>query len=369
VGVLTSLHSTSFTLCVVHHVTLLPSTREWCCLTRGSPLWYLRLLLYTRLTRWLIVPLRPERVGRQGVTLCGARCADGVVVWGQRGRVSLTTPRRTKTGGLLGLGGAVVKVWQPAQAERYSSPSILACCFYEVVCERGKRCMRKLEKVKNNLIKSDSKNGVKLMSFNAIKIPPPAINHPTRPMVVAKPTPPKNVKSVAPKNAKPTQAKAAKPAAPKPPHVEQEEQPAATRTLRRDSVTAMLQLRAELKVDVQPPTMLDDAEMGHFKSVVNSRETSTWDLHSLTLAANLARLLAEMDVCVAVQKAHTPGSPERRLAVQTTTSLAASILAVTRSLGLNASTSGKATVEQKNRNLAQSQQRKLVESIDDDLLA
>lgn len=144
------------------------------------------------------------------------------------------------------------------------------------------------------------------------------------------------------------------------------------KTLRRDSATALVDNRAQLRMEVEPNLPLDEAELVHFRSITQSREYSTWDRFSITIACNLARLLAQNDVAMTALKREGLATTNARGTVvcsamlQATLSINSSIQALSRTLGLNASNSGFSTVEQKNRNHAQAESRKIVESSDED---
>ena len=144
------------------------------------------------------------------------------------------------------------------------------------------------------------------------------------------------------------------------------------KTLRRDSATALVDNRAQLRMEVEPNLPLDEAELVHFRSITQSREYSTWDRFSITIACNLARLLAQNDVAMAALKREGLATTNARGTVvwsamlQATLSINSSIQALSRTLGLNASNSGFSTVEQKNRNHQQAETRKIVENSSDD---
>lgn len=144
------------------------------------------------------------------------------------------------------------------------------------------------------------------------------------------------------------------------------------KTLRRDSATALVDNRAQLRMEVEPNLPLDEAELVHFRHITHSRETSTWDRFSITIACNLARLLALQDQSMATLKrdglstTNAKGTVVCNAMLQATLSLTSSIASLSRALGLNASASGFSTVEQKNRNQAQAESRKIIENSSDE---
>lgn len=144
------------------------------------------------------------------------------------------------------------------------------------------------------------------------------------------------------------------------------------KTLKRDSATALVQNRAQLRLEVEPNLPLDEAELVHFRSITQSREYSTWDRFSVTIACNLARTLVLQDQAMASLKrdglstTNAKGTVVCNAMLQAALSISSTVQALSRTLGLNASNSGFATVEQKNRNHAQAEARRVVESSDDE---
>lgn len=144
------------------------------------------------------------------------------------------------------------------------------------------------------------------------------------------------------------------------------------KTLRRDSATALVDNRAQLRLEVEPNLPLDPEELVHFRSITQSREYSTWDRFSITIACNLARTLVLQDQAMASLKrdglstTNSKGTVVCNAMLQATLSISSTVQALSRTLGINASSSGHSTVEQKNRNHAQVESRKIVESSSDE---
>lgn len=125
-----------------------------------------------------------------------------------------------------------------------------------------------------------------------------------------------------------------------------------------------------------PHTKLDDDELIYFNRIVKCRETASWnDLH-LDFAANLAIAMvqhdeANLDIAQrGLMVRNERGTMVMNPAIAAKSSISATILQLSKALGLTASQNGLASPDQAKRNQADAQARDSIEKIaKDGLLA
>jgi len=128
--------------------------------------------------------------------------------------------------------------------------------------------------------------------------------------------------------------------------------------------------------DVLRPTAdLTEAEMTHFNRVVTSRETETWSPHDLSIATQLARVLRRFDELQVqldsdgLTLVNERGTTVAHPLLNASMTMASSIQALSRTLGLSASQKGLGGAPQASRNKAEQSARKVLErAAADDLI-
>lgn len=149
------------------------------------------------------------------------------------------------------------------------------------------------------------------------------------------------------------------------------------RRQRSDSVTAAVAVAQRSAAPVSPPAYvpLDDGDMPFFASVIDEFPRSEWTAHQLELAAMLARTMADMareqsllrtEGGVAFSEKGTPVVNPRKAIVQMH---AGTILAMRRSLSLNARQQGQKPGEVAKRRADAREVEDGFANEDDDLLA
>jgi hypothetical protein len=144
---------------------------------------------------------------------------------------------------------------------------------------------------------------------------------------------------------------------------------------KKSSVAGTLETIESIKKTLKSPIDLTITETKYFDAIVRAREASSWDTLHLILAAQLAQSLGQLDLAnfdiadrgIMIENAR--GTPIVNPSVSAKTSLAGSVMQLSRTLGLSASQKGLAGKPQAARNEADREARKLIESVSDDLLA
>ena len=127
---------------------------------------------------------------------------------------------------------------------------------------------------------------------------------------------------------------------------------------------------------VEPPQKLKPTEDEHFQAVMTSREQGTWSRHDLTIAVNLARTLAKLDLANdqldrdGLMIENNRGTMIPHPLLSATANMGNLIQSLSRTLGLSASQRGVAGASQDNRNKQEQEARSISEKANEtDLLA
>jgi phage terminase small subunit len=126
---------------------------------------------------------------------------------------------------------------------------------------------------------------------------------------------------------------------------------------------------------LRPTHDLTPAEMTHFERVTTSREVSTWMPHDLAIATQLARNLARFDRLQeqldddGLMQINERGTKVAHPLLSASMTMASTIQALTRTLGLGASQRGIAGAKQASRNSADQEAREIISrASQDDLI-
>jgi hypothetical protein len=151
---------------------------------------------------------------------------------------------------------------------------------------------------------------------------------------------------------------------------------AATLRTAKTSVAGALETVKSIKKTLESPIPLTGNETKYFDAIVRAREASSWDTLHLILAGQLAQSLAQLDLANSdiadrgLMVENPRGTPIVNPSVSAKTSLAGSVMQLSRTLGLSASQKGLSGKPQAARNEADREARKLIESASsDELLA
>jgi phage terminase small subunit len=151
---------------------------------------------------------------------------------------------------------------------------------------------------------------------------------------------------------------------------------AATLRTAKTSVAGALETVKSIKKTLESPIPLTENDSKYFDAIVRAREASSWDTLHLIMAAQLAQSLGQLDLAnsdiadrgIMIENAR--GTPIVNPSVSAKTSLAGSVMQLSRTLGLSASQKGLSGKPQAARNEADREARKLIESASsDELLA
>lgn len=126
---------------------------------------------------------------------------------------------------------------------------------------------------------------------------------------------------------------------------------------------------------IEPTLALDALEQEHFDRIMQSRETETWSPHDISIACQLAKTMKRQSEIAEFldREGLTLDNPRgTRVAhplLSASMTIASTIQALTRTLGLGASQRGVSGGVQGSRNLAEQQARKVIsKASQDDLL-
>lgn len=133
-----------------------------------------------------------------------------------------------------------------------------------------------------------------------------------------------------------------------------------------NSVEGAVGMLAGATAELHPPFELEDKELSIFKEIVGQRETATWNLYDLRVAANLARLerrFNELNEHIDIEGYTTRNDrgtmvANPKVAMMKDTRVTCGMLA--RQLGISAAQLGLASQDQSRRNAADSKARNVI---------
>ena len=145
---------------------------------------------------------------------------------------------------------------------------------------------------------------------------------------------------------------------------------------KKSTISNTVEMMQSVSSALNPPITLTDAERLHFDRIVISREVSTWSDHDLSLACQLSKVMrrqeqlnSELD-SEGLTLVNDRGTLIAHPLLSASMTIANTIQALTRTLGLSASQRGIAGNIQEKRNQAEQDARKIIKKAsEDDLLA
>ena len=146
--------------------------------------------------------------------------------------------------------------------------------------------------------------------------------------------------------------------------------------VQKNTIQGKVETMKSVAQHLQSPIKLDPGELKYFNIIISDREVASWTPNHLLIAANIAITLVQLDdanIEIAengfmVRNPRGTQIPNPALAAKT--SLVASILQMSRHLGLSASQNGLAGPKQASRNAADTQAKAIIDKIaSEDLLA
>ena len=144
----------------------------------------------------------------------------------------------------------------------------------------------------------------------------------------------------------------------------------------KNTVAGQLETFSIVSAKIESPIKLDPDESIYFQSVISSRETASWNPIHLLMAANLAITFTQLDeanLSIAgdgLMVRNDRGTKVVNPAITAKSSLSATVLQLSKALGLSASQMGMAGKPQEARNQADSKARAILsKAAEDSLLA
>ena len=147
------------------------------------------------------------------------------------------------------------------------------------------------------------------------------------------------------------------------------------RTMKSSTESLVKQFQTPEDV-LQPTATLTDLELTHFKRLVNSREVDTWSPHDLSIATQLAKTLRRFENLQeqldndGLTLTNERGTVVAHPLLSASMSMANVVQALSRTLGLSASQRALTGDNQRQRNSAEAEAKKILQRAakEDDLL-
>lgn len=149
---------------------------------------------------------------------------------------------------------------------------------------------------------------------------------------------------------------------------------AAANRARKSTIESSMETIKLLGTRIEPPVKLNDTERAHFDRTISSRELSTWSPHDLTIAVQLAKTLVRLEAISAqlendgLMLENQKGTQIAHPLLNASMTMASTVQALTRTLGLGASQRALAGSDQKGRNQAEAKARAVIDKARDDSL-
>ena len=147
------------------------------------------------------------------------------------------------------------------------------------------------------------------------------------------------------------------------------------RTMKNTTEALVKQFQTAADV-LQPSAELSDVEMIHFNRITSSREVDTWSPHDLSIATQLARTVRRFDELQAeldgegLTIVNERGNRMAHPLLSASMTMSGTIQALSRTLGLSASQRALTGDNQRQRNSAEAEAKKVLKrASEDDLLA
>ena len=127
---------------------------------------------------------------------------------------------------------------------------------------------------------------------------------------------------------------------------------------------------------LQPTANLSEEELTHFKRLTSSREVDTWSPHDLSIATNLSKTLRRFDELQdqldqdGLTLVNERGTTVAHPLLSASMTMSSTIQALSRTLGLSASQRSLTGDNQRKRNSAEAEAKKVINRVsEDELLA
>ena len=140
----------------------------------------------------------------------------------------------------------------------------------------------------------------------------------------------------------------------------------------KNTIAGQLETFAMVAAKIESPIKLDPDELTYFQMVISSRETASWNPIHLLMASNLAITFTQLDeanLSIAgdgLMVRNDRGTKVVNPAITAKSSLSATVLQLSKALGLSASQMGLSDAPQKARNQADAHARAIIDKASGD---